>query len=126
MSDEEEDYGDGEYDDEDESDANYLYVILFANGVLKVGQSRNVRQRYKTHRWWARQHGTTIAEVNIGLRYGTASPDERKLIAFCRDRWPALQGHREYFVGADFEEVDAYFMALESVASANGWRSEAS
>lgn len=109
---------------DNEDDIHYLYVIQFANGIVKVGRSRDMRQRYKAHQGWARQHGTTITEVDFSFRYGTAGPDERRLIRFCRDRWHNLAGYNEHFVDADFDEVFTYFRALEHMASANGWRSE--
>ena len=117
----EEDEDEGEdYEDED----CYVYVIGFANGIVKVGRSRNIRQRYRSHRSWARTHGTSIAEVDVSLRYGTAAPDERRLIRFCRDRWENLPGYAEHFVDADYEEVWTYFRALEHMAAASGWLSE--
>lgn len=105
----------------DEDDVRYLYVIQFANGIVKVGQTNDIRRRYKDHLRWARQTRTSIAEVNFGYRDGSARPDERKLIQFCLERWQRLEGHAEYFVGADFEEVDAYFMALERAAGDERW-----
>lgn len=101
--------------------ARYLYVIHFGNGIVKVGQTKNIRKRYKAHKAWARQADTDIAEVDFGLRYGSARPDERKLIAFCQARWSTLPGHREYFIGADFDEVYAYFWSLEEIAASAGY-----
>ncbi|WP_035796337.1 GIY-YIG nuclease family protein [Kitasatospora mediocidica] len=109
-----------------EDDVNYLYVIRFANGIVKVGRTNDIRRRYKDHKRWARQSGTTIDEIDFSFRYGTAGPDERRLIRFCRDRWDNLPGHTEHFLEADFDEVFTYFRALENVASASGWRSEIS
>lgn len=108
----------------DDEDIRYLYVILFENGVVKVGQTNDLHRRFKDHRRWAREHQTSIAEFDYSLRYGTANPDERRLIRFCQDRWYSLPGHRESFADADFDEVFTYFRALENAASAGGWRSE--
>jgi predicted GIY-YIG superfamily endonuclease len=100
----------------DEDDAQFLYVIQYDDGLVKVGQTRNMHQRYKFHQYWGRLTGRTVTEVDIGLRYGSALPDERKLIAFCQERWPALEGHREYFIGADFDQVWQYMRVLDAAA----------
>ena len=97
-------------------DTRYLYVIGFSDRTVKVGQTRDMRRRFKAHQWWGRRRGLTVPEVNFGLRYGSALPDEKKLIRFCEKRWQQLPGHREFFVEADFDEVDRYFMELERVA----------
>lgn len=104
--------------EDDEAAVRYLYVIQFSDGIVKVGQTRNMRQRYKYHQYWGRRTGRTVTDVDIDLRYGSALPDEKKLIAFCQERWPALEGHREYFVGADFDEVWQFFRDLDQPTAA--------
>ncbi|MFJ6215120.1 hypothetical protein ACIQGZ_17550 [Streptomyces sp. NPDC092296] len=95
------------------SSARFLYVIGFADGVVKVGQTQNMPQRFRAHQCYGRRNGATIERFEIGLRHGSARPDEKRLIAFCAERWPVVPGHSEFFVGADFDEVADYFWALE-------------
>lgn len=102
----------------DEQPARYLYVIGFNDGVVKVGQTRNMRQRYKHHQYWGRLTGRTVTDVDIDIRYGSALPDEKKLITFCQERWSALDGHREYFADADFDEVWQFFRDLDQPTAA--------
>jgi hypothetical protein len=108
----------------EDDDVRYLYVIGFTSGLVKVGHTRDVRQRYKTHRSWARARGIEIVDVDYSYRHGTTAPDERRLIRFCTERWYALPGYAEVFVDADFDEVHTYFRALENMAAAGGWVSE--
>jgi hypothetical protein len=99
-------------------DARYVYVIQFNDGVVKVGQTRNIRGRYKAHQYWGRLTGREVVEIDFGLRYGSALPDERQLIAFCAARWQVLPGYRECFVDADFDELYEYFLELDRAAGA--------
>lgn len=83
----------------------YLYVIEFTDGVVKVGRTGRLNARIKEHRRAAKV-------IGLGIRNGWIEGDftlsavvrvERELIAYCADSWPLVQG-LEYFA-APFDEV---------------------
>lgn len=84
----------------------HLYVIEFADGVVKVGQSgvRTIESRLNAHLYRAAgtrspavQHWTSPVVENVQLA-------ETALIQWCID-WPfsALHYGREWFTGLDYE-----------------------
>jgi hypothetical protein len=92
----------------------YLYVVQFNDHVIKVGRSSKVVQRIKQHRREARKIGASIQKIWISFPYMSVA-DEAKLIAFCKDRWPLIQGF-EYFLTTDFDAVVDYATELDEAS----------
>jgi hypothetical protein len=93
----------------------YLYALKFNDGVVKVGQTIRIAERIETHRQNARKLGFTICDGWTSYPCMWLS-DERRLIEFCKERWPLVQG-LEYFAG-DFDAIVSFAEALESAARA--------
>lgn len=91
----------------------YLYALLFNDGVVKVGQTIQPGDRPKTHQRDARKLSYAIRDGWISKPYMLRS-DERRLIEFCNERWPLVQG-LEYFDG-DFNAIVSYAEDLEEAA----------
>lgn len=87
----------------------YIYVIGFTDNIVKVGRTTDMVARAKAHRRWARSFGLRMVDLDFERRDDSIGADERKLIAFCAARWDPLASHREFFTGADFEELWEYF-----------------
>lgn len=92
-----------------------IYVLQFNDGVVKVGQSARIGQRIDRHRQNARKAGYTIRDGWISQACMRLS-DERRLIDFCKQRWPLVQG-LEYFDG-DFDTIVDFAETLEAAARA--------
>lgn len=100
--------------------SQYLYVIGFTGNVVKVGRTVDMVTRAKAHRLWARRAGLRMIEMDFERRNESVIADERRLIAFCAARWETVPGHREFFSGADFEELWEYFSTVEHVPAGPG------
>lgn len=93
---------------------NYVYVIRFSSGTIKVGRSSKLRSRLRKHALSANQMGTSIT------RYWVSDPcvndvyNERLLVGFCAGRARRTTGGMsgEYFEGLKFEEVRDFAASL--------------
>lgn len=81
-----------------------LYVILFDNGVIKVGRSKNAVKRVMQHDDTARAFGRRIVKWHI-----EKEPDmlELDLIKFCGQHGEVFNGN-EYFKDLDYQLVLDY------------------
>lgn len=81
-----------------------LYVILFDNGVIKVGRSKNAVKRIMQHDDTARAFGRRIVKWHI-----EKEPDifEIDLIKFCGQHGEVFNGN-EYFKNLDYPLVLDY------------------
>jgi hypothetical protein len=95
-------------------DGLYLYVIQFNDHVVKVGRSINVVHRIRQHRCEARKIGARVQKIWISFPY-MSNADEAKLIAFCKARYPLIQGF-EYFLTDEFDTVTDYAIELDDAA----------
>jgi hypothetical protein len=88
----------------------YLYCLLFRDGVTKVGVTRYPSLRLKDYRGVAESF---IAPTPApGMKYV-----ELEIIKYFRDF--ALKGHREFFQGVSFEELKD--IVLKSAEDWNSW-----
>lgn len=88
-----------------------LYVAEFGNGVVKVGQSGNVRERLLSLERLCRRHGHAITrfEVFCGQR-----EQEQKCIAAISSLREPVEGHCEFFAGVAYPDaIDAVYGVLE-------------
>lgn len=81
--------------------SNELYVILFDNGVIKVGKSYNASFRVRRHKLEAHKYGVGISK-HICIKNNNIS--ERDLINFCKQNGNSHAGN-EYFTGVSFTSI---------------------
>lgn len=93
---------------------DYTYAIEFSDGVVKVGRTIDPAARFKTHHREARRLGVRATRWCLSVGGPNARPDERLLIAFCKERWPLAQG-LEYFAGADYDLISEYLLDLDDI-----------
>jgi predicted GIY-YIG superfamily endonuclease len=82
----------------------YLYVIEFADGMVKVGITNHPASRTSAHSGYAKKLGTTLGRVWFSEAHRDHARSEERLItamvAISADR------HRdEYFTGVTFEQA---------------------
>lgn len=85
-------------------EGGYLYVLLFTNGLVKVGRSITEKRLY-AHRAEGQRHGNPVTtewlsvEIPRGLEFA-----EEALVAACRLPGVTWLG-REWFTGLAFEDA---------------------
>lgn len=89
----------------------FVYVLAFANGIVKVGKTTNPHTRIAEHGRDAARFGATINATWVSAPHIGYHANERSLIAFCESRW-TRSGGIEYFADADFKAVAEYAAAL--------------
>jgi hypothetical protein len=93
----------------------YIYVIEFTSGVVKVGRTNTPQKRLAKHARTAQSHGVTISRSWFSTPHTGYGKNEMALIAFCAERWD-ISGGREYFGAADYEEIVQYANTLPMIA----------
>lgn len=71
--------------------------------MVKVGKTSNFKSRLTTHAKDAKVHGHSVLRTWESPLHSNHSESEAALISYCSGRWQALA--REFFQGADFDEV---------------------
>ena len=85
--------------------AGQLYVLLFMNGLVKVGRASSARDRLPQHRAEGARHGNPVVSEWVSVRLtGGLEFAEEALIAACRLPGVTWWGH-EWFTGLSFEEA---------------------
>lgn len=91
--------------------SEYIYVLEFSNNLIKVGKTKNIYQRIKTH---VKNVSDTSGACLINKWYAQGAAEvgqyENELIAFCRERW--RKRSREWFVDADYSQVVDFAASL--------------
>jgi len=87
-----------------------LYVILYQNGMIKVGKGAKARFRIKTHSSNALVHSNPVVDYSIELE---PKISENQLLDFCR-RYCKNVFAREFFTDLRFEDV-VRFMKYQKV-----------
>lgn len=90
----------------------YLYVVQFSSGTVKVGRTRSPASRLKKHAATARGHGITVLAQWISQEVANAPELERELIAHCSRHFTPLNTG-EFFADAPIAEVLAFVATLE-------------
>lgn len=91
--------------------AGHVYAVQFSTGVVKVGQTRQLKARLADHAKTAQAHGHTVHESLLSPPHTNYLANEAALIAFCSSRGTLIAG-REYFEGCDMQEVAFFFGEL--------------
>lgn len=84
-----------------------LYVCLFSNGVIKVGQSVRPQERIKSHVDRVGCVGVTLEDSSVYECVGHLDSAESALISRC-GRHAERQFSREWFSGLDYQTVSAW------------------
>ncbi|MFD5027058.1 hypothetical protein [Streptomyces sp. NPDC058373] len=90
----------------------YVYVIEFSSGIVKVGQSGRPQARVREHEKAAAMHGHTILRRWVSAPHTGCDANEKLLIAFAAERWPASSG-REAFTDAHYDEIVEFAAGLQ-------------
>jgi hypothetical protein len=81
----------------------HLYVIRFANGIVKVGRSATPTARVQVHKAEAERHGNALAEHWTSPAFEGFDVAEATLIGWCAARAGTLpHAGREWFSGLDY------------------------
>lgn len=91
----------------------YVYVLAFGNGVLKVGQSRDGEKRVAQHRKEAARHSSRVIEAWVSPAHVDYESNEQRLISFCLKHYGEPVCGREYFGDADLVAVVKYAQTLQ-------------
>jgi hypothetical protein len=87
-------------------EGDYLYVIQFNSGTIKVGRTGNPATRLKNYTTHGRPHGISVTAQWLSQPHRGARKNEGRLIAFCKARYTPLNDG-EFFGDADPAEVIA-------------------
>lgn len=92
----------------------YVYVVLFASGVVKVGRSGNPKRRLSRYTRDGLIHSNPVADSWVSPPHGDSWANEARLIRFCEERGSLAAGGKrgEYFVGVEFESVCTFAATL--------------
>lgn len=91
--------------------AGYVYVLAFSNGTIKVGRTKNARQRLSAHKSDARKFGTAVTDQWFSPLHAEWIENETALMKIATELGGVAQG-TEYFNGADFAAVVEIARAL--------------
>lgn len=83
----------------------FIYVCLFASGLIKVGRSHCPAQRVNAHERAAAIHDDPLVAVQIFGCEGDSRVAERKLIDRCAEFSGTRRSSAEWFRGIEFEIV---------------------
>lgn len=89
----------------------FVYVLQFSSGTVKVGQTKSPESRLSQHAEEARRHGCTVVQSWVSPPHVGHGANEKALIKFCATRWAKATGS-EYFAGASFEQTVEYAKSL--------------
>lgn len=85
------------------STSGHLYVVSFANGMVKVGRAAKVASRILTHTGEAQRHGNAVVEYWMSPVIERFDVAETALIQWCEAQPGAVAcSGREWFTGLDF------------------------
>lgn len=90
---------------------DYLYVVEFNSGTVKVGRTRHPETRLKNHATTGRPHGITVVAQWVSQPHRLARANESELIRFCAERYRSLNGG-EFFAGACTNEIVRFAQSL--------------
>lgn len=80
-----------------------VYAVLFTNGLFKVGHSKNVASRVRTHISAGKSFGYESEMIFFTEPHDFPQRTEKKLLEFCSDRFN--KNSPEYFEGGDYHSV---------------------
>lgn len=88
-------------------DGSYVYVLEFSNGTVKVGYTKNPRQRLTGLVKESARYGQTMTRHWVSVPHWNAWENEKVLIEFCASRFSEVidSGSGEYFAEGDFDDV---------------------
>jgi hypothetical protein len=100
--------------------SGFVYVIRYSTGLLKVGQTKDLDNRFKQHRDNAIRQCQDIIESWGSPRHTSFAANEDSLISFCLKRYGLPIHGKETFEGADFADVVTYAESLHFPALTDG------
>jgi hypothetical protein len=92
--------------------SGYLYVIQFSSGTVKVGRATWPAQRLNDHRRYGWAFGVVIWRVWISAQHPSCEVTEDRLIRFAASIATGDRARREFFHGADFDQLVRYAESL--------------
>lgn len=88
----------------DSDRCGYVYALRFDNDLVKVGLSRRLRSRLRTHAREAARYGVSPGEAWTSPAHDNFGENEQALIAFGRNHCSESTG-REFFFGLRFDDL---------------------
>lgn len=83
-------------------DGTHVYIVKFSDGVIKVGRTANLHERFKSHRSVAKKRGATVSAAWSHDQGGSAVEAESRLKEYGQRMHPRAWG-LEHFTG-DFDD----------------------
>lgn len=87
-----------------EHSEGYVYVLLFMNGVVKVGRTTKPTARINSHRYNGDAHGNPLTNYWVSKKLVNMEEAEHQLIAYCQDRGTPVAG-KEWFRAISYMEL---------------------
>lgn len=92
----------------------YLYAVRFSSGSIKVGQTVEPRHRLHRHSRYARAFGVRVVDAWVSVPHTDYIANETVLLAHLGSVASGRRHRREFFQGADFDQVVAHAEQLVS------------
>ena len=89
----------------------FIYVVEFSTGILKVGFSNEPNQRIAAHRVESRRFRADVLRTWVSPAHEGGKANEHALIAWC-SRSGINETGNEYFRDVEFDDVVAYAKSL--------------
>ena len=93
-----------------------VYAVLFDNGLFKVGRTRNLQARIRSHISSGKSFGYGLDVFLFTEQHEFFERTEEKLLNYCRGRFQA--NSPEYFEGGDYHSVKEVMMRAGTLV---GW-----
>lgn len=82
----------------------YIYAVEFENGIVKVGQTSSLDERFKAYQAQSKCYGTRVNETWQAW-VEDPSAGERRLMELAADYGASLHAGREWFTDASFDHI---------------------
>lgn len=96
-----------------EHSEGYVYVLLFMNGVVKVGRTVNPTTRIDSHRHTGDAHGNPLTNYWVSKKLVNMEEAEHRLIAYCEDRGTSVAG-KEWFRAVPYMELVDFAIGMST------------
>ena len=96
-----------------EHSEGHVYVLLFMNGVVKVGRTSNPATRIDAHRHNADAHGNPLTNYWVSKKLVNMEEAEHRLIAYCQDRGMCVAG-KEWFRAVPYMELVDFAIGMST------------
>lgn len=89
----------------------YVYAALYSVGVMKVGRTKQPRQRFSVHKQIGEAFGATITRVWLSPLHLDYNTTEQQVLDQAEHLCTSIY-LSEYFRGVDFDELTSFAEAL--------------